>query len=268
MLFLCKAFYNLFFFFLRSTILQYYRVGTEQVWLWFWRGGTCTCNAADILWKWETCQGSFPAISFLHAHTETNCTPIIMGKSTVPGQARQGTKPDTFHAPMQLSPLTVSEEGPAWLAPVERGQGLLLLAHECIPPHLVGPSQLPHFLQTALQVVNGVIRPVVHQTCQQALETMEQGMRNARREGGGCLAGHHYIFVMIYCSVAMWQWRTPCCNEFRLWSAHPVSLAWLGTTGEQKHHIQSEAHEITGRPANKYRTPLTCVVERENQWLW
>lgn len=61
------------------------------------------------------------------------------------------------------------------MAAVERGKRLFLLAHKGIPPHLVWSSEVPGFLQTALQVVDGVIRPVVHQTCQQALEkTMEK----------------------------------------------------------------------------------------------
>lgn len=66
--------------------------------------------------------------------------------------------------------LTRSEEGPARLAAVERWEGLLLLTHKRIPPHFLRSSQFPHFPQTGLQVVDGVIGPVVHQTCQQALE--------------------------------------------------------------------------------------------------
>lgn len=65
--------------------------------------------------------------------------------------------------------LTVSEEGPARLAAVERRKGLPLLAHKSVPPHLFGAAELPDFLQTAFQVVDGVIGPVVHQTSQQTL---------------------------------------------------------------------------------------------------
>lgn len=64
---------------------------------------------------------------------------------------------------------TVSEEGPAGLASVKRRQWFLLLAYKGVPPHLVWSPELPGLFQTALQVLDGVIRAVVHQTCQQAL---------------------------------------------------------------------------------------------------
>ena len=70
----------------------------------------------------------------------------------------------------ELPLLTVSEEGPAGLASIEGGQGLLLLANKGVPSHLLRPPQLPHLLQATLQVVDGVVGTVVHQTCQQALE--------------------------------------------------------------------------------------------------
>lgn len=69
-----------------------------------------------------------------------------------------------------MTALTVSEERASWLATVDGRQRLFLLAHERVPSHLVRPAQLAHFFQAALQVVHGVIGPVVHQTCQQALK--------------------------------------------------------------------------------------------------
>ena len=92
--------------------------------------------------------------------------------------------------------LTVSENGPPGLAPVEGGQSLLLLAHKGVPSHLLRPTQLPHLPQAALQVVDGVIGTVVHQTCQQALEPetgkiTHEGPRRGKQHGAGKVVERH-----------------------------------------------------------------------------
>lgn len=65
---------------------------------------------------------------------------------------------------------TVPEEGPPGLASIQWRERFLLLAHKCVPPDLLCPSQLPDLLQTVLQILNWVIGPVVHQTSEETLE--------------------------------------------------------------------------------------------------
>lgn len=92
--------------------------------------------------------------------------------------------------------LTISKEGPACLASIKGWKGFLLLAHESVPPHLFRPTELPGLVQAAFQVLDGVIRPVVHQTCQKALEeTVEEEVMRCKSQGVDAGSGSAASFL-------------------------------------------------------------------------
>lgn len=149
------------------------------------------------------------------------------------------------------SSLTISEEGPAWLAPVERGKGLLLLAHKSIPPHLFRPSELPDFLQAALYVVDGVIGPVVHQPRQQALRKTGRGfIRNSQRIGREemfVLAPLHLCYNVLLCdSVA-------ASGEHARLECDPVVLTWLHQRNKTSNSVRTPWNET--QPGNDTQNP-------------
>lgn len=153
---------------------------------------------------------------------------------------------------------TISEEGPAWLAAVERGKGLLLLAHKGIPPHLVWPSELPDFLQAALQVVDGVIGPVVHQTCQQAL-----GIKD--KDGGVAEVGGIRRDSGIATSL-LWLMFSDCGSSEQpdLVSADPASLSWL----QKNNNFVRSSLNSGWRMNTAARWPVYCQRGDDRRRIW